>query len=1363
MLLDITRFISLQLNVFLGAGPATPNHFLYQLGLGSPYIGRAAILRRTGAMPGGAARCSEHFKMMHRFVNGALGPKKRSCRHRYKTLYEADGDTFSMTAIMAVPADQASAMEAARISYSTPAANGTLGAKGNGTSLWTLDRPPRDSRGRPRMRRNRSLRRKTEDIVNATVNQNATFFEAAIDNKVMSFICKSLFLGRRLQTRHLLARHFLAVYDHFMRAHVTSTGAAGPLNLYDAGLRLLLIRFAAWKPKSVTWARVVSDRYGNRDVLTHMWQMMGLLPHFRDKLRARADLELTMREFGLPPPKTVTVTIPHSSWIAPLRSWMGNVIKLVQTALPFTSAMIKSSTRMAVQADLPAKRRVPNMARTVMEFDVEMLQNLTQKDLALAVSGADLSRMTLHGRSPSGAFGDLGTSEGHSSAVKAAWSQCGMWLRAFGIFDLVSGRLGWPHLQTISQKNGILETIRSDQATFLSSAENVAITVEDKDPNIFWVGNSLLSTVRWLTQFSAAKDRWKFVTTPMDQVVSWYRLLFDYTIPKNLHTRSSCISAWNLPYIYETIKGKCWSSTAVIVDGQGETKHTCTKPGHSCMRNICSFIRFPGRKLYQRFGKAPTFLSNVFAKGWSFKNLDTAFDELRARVDLLEKPAKFSGKPCHICAQCCQEMSSPGLVVGDAGQAYEALKRERITIALDFIFTEANKQNSTKAVYVTHEQPARVGFGGDISTPYRDRTVLLAKSVHRCILGFLGMRFFRLGAYFMLQIDGIPIGGPLSGQILDAVLSFLEFLFDARWTTRQRKIASGRFADDLILLSYVWCSDCLWGMVHDVYDGAVCFSRDDGAVTTSGGTIIQGYLDGIIHFNFASFSVYAKHKNEEFGFIGTQDLVSKHSTLPFMGKFDAKIKNTHRAELKGRIHRWSSIGVTEANMMILVATDCLVYIRNGFSFKQIRRIWMGITKDPRLSKLFFQTLRLVELTSSHITIPLGDQVVRLLADGEAIADQIALARDPSLTSRPQMGWGDNGKGWGQQYGNYTGAKGHGKPYGGGRPWNGGNGGGPGPSSSGSLGGLAANFSQCMGEIQAFSQMAHVGQVLNASPGLLGSGQSAPPPLMPQPAIAGGGSGVAQQAAQALIAVLEQDKTTSSSQDTKVTETIKRLAAMTNIRDSVAEEAEWELNPAFKKLKAQVASISEDVGKHTTQIAKVQQTVDKTSEGVDTIKLMLTELTNARQARDHQAPPPAAACEAGGGGLPVGAGAPRGPPPGLNGGLPGGAAGPAPYFGPMITYDMTTDLYPLLGITLARREVALIREALRANGPMTFRAWWAETGKLKGVAQWRTKMQNIGIPDGIVDHLSSTEIGELLYQRLTDEAIFAGANLQGPPA
>ena len=77
-----------------------------------------------------------------------------------------------------------------------------------------------------------------------------------------------------------------------------------------------------------------------------------------------------------------------------------------------------------------------------------------------------------------------------------------------------------------------------------------------------------------------------------------------------------------------------------------------------------------------------------------------------------------------------------------------------------------------------HSSKAKARFGGWITDRLGDRSVLFLSKVSHCMRALLKFRWYKFGDKYLYQKIGIPIGGPVSGVTLEAVLSIDEENFD---------------------------------------------------------------------------------------------------------------------------------------------------------------------------------------------------------------------------------------------------------------------------------------------------------------------------------------------------------------------------------------------------------------------------------------------------------------------------------------------------------------------------------------------------------------------------------------------------------
>ena len=134
------------------------------------------------------------------------------------------------------------------------------------------------------------------------------------------------------------------------------------------------------------------------------------------------------------------------------------------------------------------------------------------------------------------------------------------------------------------------------------------------------------------------------------------------------------------------------------------------------------------------------------------------------------------------CVGCGCRMHHPGAATADAGQAYEALRPMYVYSCLVRLFKAAgyhpDRANSDSTVSIWNTARFFARAGGRASAQFSDRRVYWLGKIFMATVFLTMMRIYKLGAYFLAQIYGIPIGGPISGAILDIVMAVLQADFD---------------------------------------------------------------------------------------------------------------------------------------------------------------------------------------------------------------------------------------------------------------------------------------------------------------------------------------------------------------------------------------------------------------------------------------------------------------------------------------------------------------------------------------------------------------------------------------------------------
>ena len=128
------------------------------------------------------------------------------------------------------------------------------------------------------------------------------------------------------------------------------------------------------------------------------------------------------------------------------------------------------------------------------------------------------------------------------------------------------------------------------------------------------------------------------------------------------------------------------------------------------------------------------------------------------------------------------------------------------------------------------------------------------------------LRWYKFGNAYLWQKAGIPIGGPVSGAVLEAVLSVGEHIFDKfKWPTiaeqlglkgeRMNWIALARYVDDVLASSRWLCQGCIEKLIKTIYSQTISFDRACGELTNVNKFAAVKFLDLWIYLSCHIFSV----------------------------------------------------------------------------------------------------------------------------------------------------------------------------------------------------------------------------------------------------------------------------------------------------------------------------------------------------------------------------------------------------------------------------------------------------------------------------------------------------------------------------
>ena len=1312
---SLIRFFVLQALVVLPRQGADL-HAIYQFGLWGAYIGRGQLVRQAG-QSGMLGRFLEHVKLFWRVSSGKRALKEHI---RYAKLVTLNLRFLFFMVLSLVQAKHASAAETAYINYSLPQCND-----------WSRKSVARleGSKRRSRTGAGARGRRKKERIYPcAPPEGEAGFHESLLAKAVSKAVSKEHWMQKVKDCQGVLRKPLLGVYDHFLRLRTSAGLGEGPVHLYGKGCLLLLLKFAGVRPFSVNWDQALSSRSLPRDWLYSVWLACRILPSHHEKLQAQASLESFFSRRSMPVPRPYLIRVPHPLVIRHLSRWMRKVVATYACAHPFWSFLVKSFTKFLV-CPVPPLKRATSMQGEVKRFCLSSLGSLDSDTIARAMRGEDLFRIPLHGRLPAPLI------EGRSPSQ---FSQVSGWLGFFCLprfflssFEEISLDA---HLQGVGCQHPAsrLSSLQNSAVELVCEARrSKALVTEDKDPAVLWACDPYAMILRWLFFLGRSSGRWSFSFAPKGSVLAWYRLAIDFTLPKSLCRRRTAISWDHLPYAFPTLKLRCWDPSPAP---PGEGRHRCNKLAHSCLRNIISFVGFPNRGLYRKFSRAFSYICGWFFAGWRFSSLDLALDELRSRVRCLRPPQFSRQQACYVCRRCGSSMATPGLVVADAGQAYESISSAAISSFLLRVEKNCKETPKLKTVFVMHGQKAACGPGGSVKRKYSDRTVFWARSVLRCVYGFLGMKLYRLGDFWLRQLRGIPIGGPLSFAILDGLLCSIEHDFDRSSANRARDFAAGRYCDDLILASYSVCTACLKKQMYRVFASLIEFEVDNSVVYDSAaGCVFARYLDANLCFQFCSFTTAPFHKNEMFALTGSLEMCGKHSLEPFSGKINLQ---RQRAELKGRLHRWSKIGGSKPVMFYTYVIDMLFFLRMGFGKDDLKKLWRNISPDPVLSELAKISLAFVFLIGK-VTLSINDQelaVETFIADFSAYlgSEEVGVVQPDLLLPLGVFGFamgkaggqkgGDswNSSPWGGSGGNWFGQGGGNWPGGGGKGNWSGKGGGSAGGAANPFRSMTNQFNQLIESVSTMGEMARIGQAMN---GQHRGAQQAPQHSAGQP-VGDFASVLANALSAASPAEPPQQVAAASPQKSQITQIVSKLhelasadAPVGSATVSLDAGGGVESSPAFKKLKAQVDGIGKTVEAQGSKLTALEATANSTDNNVKAILDMMKEGGKGQGSQGRRRSPPYTPPPRGGssGRRSPSTGRYRSPspPPSER------AGGLEPLFSSQVDEEVHRAFLRLTSVR-SDRASRVVGEIEENDGALPFRLWWDRVSPLKSCGQWVLK-------------------------------------------
>ena len=212
---------------------------------------------------------------------------------------------------------------------------------------------------------------------------------------------------------------------------------------------------------------------------------------------------------------------------------------------------------------------------------------------------------------------------------------------------------------------------------------------------------------------------------------------------------------------------------------QSRRTSVCEKKGHSCVRKIVAYTKWPKREARQA-GRCMEKLVRVFGDGWEAWTLHTAPGEVRTGMKLLQS----SEKP-DVCERCQKSTEMVRGLVCDAGQFYETVSATQAMTAMSNLVTRVRRKSDFDSATVFLHKKRRVFFGGVPNARYGRMWCFSLEELKKYFGIAMCLSLTGLGDR-VVRMNGLPIGGLLSKVAASVVLSQEE----REWSENETRRAS---------------------------------------------------------------------------------------------------------------------------------------------------------------------------------------------------------------------------------------------------------------------------------------------------------------------------------------------------------------------------------------------------------------------------------------------------------------------------------------------------------------------------------------------------------------------------------------------
>lgn len=386
-------------------------------------------------------------------------------------------------------------------------------------------------------------------------------------------------------------------YARHMRIWHRRTGQQGPLNIMDTTYQTLFLQYLAKAAHFNGWDSFVAYR-GSSDCLVSLWDLVDQFSSRSRKRIIRYKLKQGCIRFGIPSKPPATFHVADKAERNVVKKFLRKSLMHLRAYSVAVTSWVVKRTKFPV-ASLPKvflRRKAAFAARTSDIQEIVKAPDFPEL-IEEACVGKKLNRIPGSTKFPE--------PDGKAQLRRKYSETTRLWGKSIGLS--VKNRSHLQHQATTSlsfaSPTPLIAQETQDFLDKLSPGVDDLLIPEDKSPAETWRWPRRVYLVRLWREVTSAGWRYLPGASPEDAHAVIRDFLID-TLPAKFKYFQTTIRHWKrnmTPYVYLSVKLKCWRPSAVGTSGGSRCPEFDT---HSCFRKICSFIMFFNRRFMRKVHRA---------------------------------------------------------------------------------------------------------------------------------------------------------------------------------------------------------------------------------------------------------------------------------------------------------------------------------------------------------------------------------------------------------------------------------------------------------------------------------------------------------------------------------------------------------------------------------------------------------------------------------------------------------------------------------------------------------------------------------------------------------------------------------------